>query len=86
MTQTEVTPWDAADYLETKADRVAYLEAALEDGWPPVVALALQDIARAQGITNFNQASVLAADETLDFDAVLRIAGELGLQLAAMQK
>ncbi|MGB0562721.1 MAG: DNA-binding protein [Spirulinaceae cyanobacterium] len=79
MAQTQVTPWDAADYLETKADRLAYLEAALEDGWPPVVALALKDIARAQGITDFDQASVLGADGTLDFDAVSRLADELGL-------
>lgn len=83
MAQTQVTPWDAADYLETREDMVAYLEAALEDGWPPVVALALNDIARAQGMTGFEQCAVMATDGTLDFEVVSRAADELGLSATA---
>ena len=38
MTLREQTlPWDAAEHLETEADMVAYLEAALELGDPAVV-------------------------------------------------
>jgi probable addiction module antidote protein len=42
--------WDAAEFLKTPAHRAAYLEAAIEDGDPAVIANALGNIARAQGI------------------------------------
>ena len=32
MNETQTRPWDAADYLETDEDVVAYLEAAFDDG------------------------------------------------------
>ena len=51
MTPTRTRPWDAAEHLETEEDMAAYLEAALEEGDPAVVAAALGDIARAKGIT-----------------------------------
>jgi probable addiction module antidote protein len=38
-------------YLKTERDIVAYLEAALEDGQPSVIAAALGDVARARGMT-----------------------------------
>jgi len=44
--------WDAADYLKSEADMVAYLEACLEEA-PDDAALlakALGDIARARGM------------------------------------
>ena len=43
--------WDPAEHLESEAERIAYLEAALEDGDAAVVAAALGDIARAAGMT-----------------------------------
>ena len=46
MTKTVTTPWDPADHLKTDEDMAAYLEAALEDGDPALVAAALGDIAR----------------------------------------
>ena len=52
MTTIQTYPWDAADYLETKEDMAAYLEAALEDGDPALVVAALGDIARSKGMTN----------------------------------
>ena len=44
------TPYDSADYLRTEADSAAYLEAALEDGDPELIATALRNVARAQGM------------------------------------
>lgn len=41
-------PWDAAEFLETEEDMAAYLNAALEDGNPAVIEMALSDIARAR--------------------------------------
>ncbi|MBI2298864.1 MAG: putative addiction module antidote protein [Armatimonadetes bacterium] len=45
MPRTETQPWDAAEYLETEEDMAAYLEAALEEGDPALVAAVLGDIA-----------------------------------------
>ncbi len=42
----KTTRWDAADYLKTKDDFVAYLDAVLEDGNPELLKAALGDIAR----------------------------------------
>ena len=45
--ELETRPWDIGDYLQTEEDRLAYLEAALEDGDPTLIAAALDDIARS---------------------------------------
>lgn len=45
MPKTTTLPWDAADHLDDQAAIVAYLNAALEDGDPALVAAALGDIA-----------------------------------------
>ena len=52
MNKVSTYLWDAAEHLETKEDIAAYLEAALEDGDPSLVAAALGDIARSKGMTN----------------------------------
>ncbi len=52
MTKTVNDPYDVAEHLRTREDMVAYLEASIEeaDGDAAVVAKALADIARAQGM------------------------------------
>ena len=47
----KTTRWDTADYLRTKQDIAAYLNAALEDGDPDLLKTALGNIARAKGMT-----------------------------------
>jgi probable addiction module antidote protein len=47
MTKTQTKSWDMADHIQSAKDMVAYLEAALEDGDPALVAAVLDDIARA---------------------------------------
>jgi probable addiction module antidote protein len=49
MTKTTTTLWDPATQLSTIEDVAAYLEAALQDGDPQLVAAALGAIARAKG-------------------------------------
>jgi len=51
MARTRTVPWDAAEHLETEEDMAIYLEAALEENDPTLVAAALEDIARAKGKT-----------------------------------
>ena len=55
MSRAETRLWDAADYLETTEDMVAYLEAALEQDDPQLVAAVLGGIARAQGMPKVAQ-------------------------------
>lgn len=45
------TAWDPAEYLGAPKAVAAYLEAAFEDGDPALIAAALGDVARAQGMS-----------------------------------
>ena len=51
MAETITRPWNPAEHLKTQEDIVAYLEAALEGGDDKLIAAALEDIARAKGVT-----------------------------------
>ena len=51
MFKTITTIWDPSTHLNTAADIAAYLEAALQEGDPQLVAAALGDIARAKGMS-----------------------------------
>ena len=48
----ETTAWDPADHLDGPVAELAYLEAALEDGTPELIAAAIGDIARARGMSD----------------------------------
>ena len=47
----QTTIWDAADYLDDPEMIADYLEVALEDGDPALIAKALGSIARSKGMT-----------------------------------
>lgn len=47
----KTTVWDSAEYLSNPSSIAVYLEAAFEDGDPALIAAALGDVARAQGMT-----------------------------------
>ncbi|ALJ98233.1 putative addiction module antidote protein [Brucella sp. 6810] len=47
----ETTRFDILDHLKTPEERLAYLEAAFEDGDPSLIAHALGDVARSVGMT-----------------------------------
>lgn len=51
MKKIKTRPFDAANYLNTEEDAAAYLDAAMADGDPALLAAALGDIARARGMT-----------------------------------
>lgn len=50
MSKVPTRPYDSADYIDTPEAAAAYLEAALEDGDPQIIAATLGDIARSQGM------------------------------------
>ena len=92
MTKTITTAWDPAEHLETEEDMAAYLEAALEEGDPNLVAAALGDIARAKGMTQVAREAglgreslykALSATGNPEFATILKVVAALGLQLHA---
>jgi len=52
MSAISTRPFDAANYLHDESDVVAYLQAALEEGDPALLAAALGDVARARGMNH----------------------------------
>lgn len=92
MARTKTQPFDAADYLNSEDDMVAYLEAALEEDDPRVVAAALGDIARAKGMSQVARDAglgreslykALSPDGNPEFGTVLKVVRALGLSLHA---
>lgn len=90
MTQTTTTIWDPADHLTTADDVAAYLEAALQDGDPQLVAAALGDIARAKGMSQVARDAGLGRESLYkslsssgnpELATVLKVISALGLQL-----
>ena len=88
----KTTRWDPAESLADARSRAAYLEAALEDGDAAVVAAALGDIARAEGMSAVARKSglgreslykALAPGANPRFDTVMRVTKALGLQYYA---
>jgi probable addiction module antidote protein len=84
--------WDAAEYLETEEDMVAYLEAALEENDPTLVAAALGDITRAKGMTQIAKKTglgreslykALSPEGNPEFSTVMKVLSALGLKLHA---
>ena len=84
--------WDVVEHLETEEDIVAYLEAALEDGDPKLVAAVLGDIARAKGMTQIAREAGLGRESLYKalspegnpaLGTVLRVVEALGLRLHA---
>lgn len=53
----ETTKFDIQDHLKTAEDRAAYLEAAFEEGDAAFITHALNDVARAIGMTDVAKAA-----------------------------
>ena len=90
MAKTKTRPWDVTDHLETSEDMAAYLEAALEDGDPALIAAALGDIARAKGMAQIAREAglgreslykALSPEGNPEFATVLKVVRALGLRL-----
>ena len=92
MAKTQTRLWDAAEHLESEEDLAAYLEAALTDDDPALVAAALGDIARARGMTEIARETglgreslywALSPEGNPEFATVLKVVRALGLRLHA---
>lgn len=85
-------PWDPADRLTSKKAIASFINAALEDGDPAVIAAALGAVARAQGMTKVardagltrqNLYKALGGDAKPEFGTILRVLGAIGVKLQA---
>lgn len=90
--RTKTTIFDGAAYLKDEEDMAALLEAALEDGDPRVIAAAIGDIARAQGMTKIAKATglsreslyrALSTEGNPELDTFIKVVHALGLKLHA---
>lgn len=93
MGRTKTKAWDAAEHLRSHGDMAAYLEAALEDGDPALVTVALGDIARARGMAKVARdaglgreslCKALSRDGNPAFATVPHVVRALGLRLQAV--
>ena len=89
---TQVTPFDAADYLDDEETIALYLNAALEDPNPDVLLAAIRDVARARGMTQLANAAGLGRESLYKaltpgakprYDTVLKLLHALGVSLTA---
>ncbi|MDO9107884.1 MAG: putative addiction module antidote protein [Coriobacteriia bacterium] len=90
MAKTITTPWDVTAHLVTEEDMAAYLDAALEEDDPALLAAALGDIARAKGMSDIARDTglgreslykALSPDGNPEFGTVLKVMHSLGLKM-----
>jgi len=92
MARPRTRTWDAAEHLRSRDEMAAYLEAALDDGDAALVAAALGDIARANGMTAIARDTglgreslykALSPEGNPEFATVLKVLRSMGLKLHA---
>jgi probable addiction module antidote protein len=92
MTKNKIRVWDPAEHLITDEDMAAYLEAALQEGGSALIAAALGDIARANGMSQIARDAglgreslykALSAEGKPEFATIMKVIAALGLQLHA---
>lgn len=90
--RTPATRFDAADYLKTPQDMVAYLDACFEEdaGDGVLIRAALNDIARARGMTQIARDTGLGRESLYkalgsqgnpEFATIIKVMKALGLKL-----
>jgi probable addiction module antidote protein len=82
--------FDAADYLDNEETIAAYLTAALEDEDPDIFLVAVNDVARARGMTQLAKDTGLGRESLYKalapgakprYDTLLKVVRALGVSL-----
>ena len=91
-TKVKLRKCDVVNHLKTPEDELAYLNAALEDDDPVLIATVLGDIARAHGMTKVAEETGLSRESLYkslspegnpEFATVLKVLHALGFKLDA---
>ena len=91
---SKFTKWDVCDYLKTEEDYAHYLNAAIEEGDPDLLQMAIGDIARAKGMTSVAEDAglgreslykALRAEANPSFKTIAKVAKALGLKITFVQ-
>jgi probable addiction module antidote protein len=86
----ETRPWDMTRYLDSDEAIAAYIEAALEEDDPALLAAALGDVARAKGMTQIARETglgreslykALSPEGNPEFGTVQKVMRSLGLKI-----
>ena len=89
-TKNHTSIWDPAKYLDSDEAIAAYLNAAIEEDDPAVLAAALGDVARAKGMTKIARTTglgreslykALSSEGNPAFATVHKVVRSLGLKL-----
>lgn len=89
---SELSEFDAAEYLNNDEEVAAYLTAVLEENDASLLAAALGDIARARGMTQVAKDSGITREALYKalrpgseprFDTISRVCAALGVRLVA---
>jgi probable addiction module antidote protein len=89
---SELTEFDAAEYLNSDEDVAAYLTTILEENDPALLAAALGDIARARGMSQIAKNSGITREALYKalrpgseprFETINRVCTALGVRLVA---
>ena len=66
MYDAQISKWDVINHWKTDDHIIAFMQAVLADGWPPLIAASLVNVARAKGGLNTDGKSPLenAIDDT----------------------
>jgi probable addiction module antidote protein len=87
-----LTPFDAAEFLDSEEAISAYLAALLEEGNPKAFAAGLGDVARARGMSQVARDAGLSRESLYralsgtgnpEFGTILKVMRALGLKLVA---
>jgi probable addiction module antidote protein len=90
MSKPKIERYDVIDYLNDDEDILTYLNAALEDGHPDVVAMAIGNVARARGMSRIAKRCGLGRESLYkslsdagnpEFRTVLRVLKTMGIRL-----
>jgi probable addiction module antidote protein len=88
--KTHTRTWDVTRYLDSDEAIAAYIDAALEEDDPALLAAALGDVARAKGMTEIARETglgreslykALSPEGNPEFGTVQKVVRSLGLKL-----
>jgi probable addiction module antidote protein len=88
--QTQTHPWDVTRYLDSDEAVAAYLDAAIQENDPGLLAAALGDVARARGMSQLARDTGLGRESLYkalslqgnpELGTVMKVLRSLGLRL-----